>query len=203
MSDTQSPIPEQPVPQRWNYSRYTSRGALVFFSVMLLLIGGVIGAKIGAHARPWHPHMGFGPGGHYAMPYGPDWRMDARMHRPDFGRAFFPGTIEHGVNAVLDDVNASSEQKQKVRAIAEKAADDIFALRQKHRDGRKQIAEALTAETIDRAKIESLRAEQMKLAESATKRLSDAAVDAVEVLTPAQREALGKRLEDRGRWFRG
>jgi len=64
-------------------------------------------------------------------------------------------------------------------------------------ENRKQIREALAAATIDRAKIESLRQAQLKLHDSASKRLTDAITDAAEVLTPAQRAELAKRMERR------
>ena len=82
-----------------------------------------------------------------------------------------------------------------MRAIFEAAATDLNPLRQKRRDNRKQIGEALASATIDRAKIEALRADQMKLADGASKRLTAALADAAEVLTPEQRAELGRRME--------
>ena len=84
-----------------------------------------------------------------------------------------------------------ASRRQKINAIAQKAADDIFALRAKHLEARKQIIDTLAAPTIDRAKLEALRADQMKLADAATKRVTDAVADIGDVLTPAQRADLG------------
>jgi Spy/CpxP family protein refolding chaperone len=166
----------------------------VLFATALLLTGGVIGAVVAGPTLaqrwdggpPW-AHHGFGPhsmGG-----------MGDRM--------FFPGPIERGVERLGWATDASSEQKTKINAIAQKAADDIFALRAKHLEARKQILDTLTAATIDRAKLETLRAEQMKLADAATKRVSDAVADIGDVLTAAQRADLGQRIERWQRWFRG
>ena len=116
---------------------------------------------------------------------------------------FFPGPIERGVERLGWATDASTEQKQKIKAIAQKAADDIFALRAKHLEARKQIIDTLAAPTVDRAKLETLRADQMKLAETATKRITDAVADIADVLTPAQRAELGQRVERWQRWFRG
>jgi Spy/CpxP family protein refolding chaperone len=118
-------------------------------------------------------------------------------------RTYFPGRIERRVERVLHNVDASSEQQKKIAATFQKAADDVFALRAQHLEGRKQIREALAAPTIDRARIESLRTEQMKLADTAAKRLTDALTEAAEVLTPAQRAELSNRVERWERWFRG
>ena len=109
----------------------------------------------------------------------------------------FPGAIERRVNRVLGLVDASTEQRQKVRQILEAAGNDIYPIRQQRMENRKQIAAALAAATIDRAKIEQLRQEQLKLNDSASKRMTDAITDAAEVLTPAQRAELAKRMERR------
>ena len=84
-------------------------------------------------------------------------------------------------------VDALTEQKQKINTIAQKAADDVFDLRVKHLEARKQAIAILAAPAIDRANLESLRADQMKLAETAAKRVTDLVGDIAEVLTPAQR----------------
>ncbi len=116
----------------------------------------------------------------------------------DFGGGMlFPGAIERRVNRVLGAVDASSEQRQKVRAIIEAAGNDLYPVRQQRIDNRKQIAAALAAPSIDRGKIEQLRQERLKLDDSASKRLTDAITDAAEVLTPAQRAELAKRMERR------
>jgi periplasmic protein CpxP/Spy len=62
----------------------------------------------------------------------------------------------------------------------------------------------LTQPGIDRAAIEAFRAEQLALADAASKRLTQALGDAAEVLTPEQRRRLDERLaelrERRGFW---
>jgi Spy/CpxP family protein refolding chaperone len=164
------------------------------FASALLVTGGVIGAVVAG------PVLGQGPG------FGPHW------HHGDFGpahrmggydRMFFPGPIERGVERLGWITDASTEQKAKINAIAQKAADDIFALRQKHLEARKQVLDTLAAPTVDRARLETLRTDQMKLAETATKRITDAVANVAEVLTPAQRAELGQRVERWQRWFRG
>ena len=118
------------------------------------------------------------------------------------GRGFgmFPGAIERRVDRVLGMVDASTEQKQKVRAIYEAAANDLYTLRQQRQEGRRAIMAALAEATIDRSKIEQLRTQQMQAADAISKRLTTALADAAEVLTPAQRAELAKRME---RWHRG
>ena len=81
--------------------------------------------------------------------------------------------------------------------------NDLPELRAKHLEARKQLVETLAAPTVDRAKLEALRVDQMKLAETATKRVADAVADVAEVLTPAQRADLARRFERWQRWRRG
>jgi len=164
------------------------------FASALLVTGGVIGAVIAGPVRSqgWYGppmHHGWGPPHHEMGGYG--------------DRMFFPGRIERGVERLGWAVDASSEQKQKINAITQKAADDIFELRAKHLEARKQLVETLAAPTVDRAKLEALRADQMKLAETATKRVADAVADVAEVLTSAQRADLARLFERWQRWRRG
>jgi periplasmic protein CpxP/Spy len=185
----QPPAPPAPVRQK------PRRLRRVLFASALLLTGGVVGAVVAGPSiaqrwdggPPWS-HHGFGP-------HGFGGGMGDRM--------FFPGPIERGVERLGWVTDASTEQKTKINAIAQKAADDIFALRAKHLEARKQIVDTLAAPTIDRAKLESLRADQMKLADAATKRVTDAVADIGDVLTAAQRADLAQRLERWQRWFRG
>ena len=64
----------------------------------------------------------------------------------------------------------------------------------------------LTQPTVDRSAIEALRAEQLSLADAASKRFAQALGDAAEVLTPEQRRKIDDRLtelrERRGFWHR-
>jgi LTXXQ motif family protein len=117
-----------------------------------------------------------------------------------FGGQFLtPGRIERIVNRVLWVVDGSTDQKQKIGTILRSAADDLYPLREKHMEGRQQIREVLAAPTIDRAKLEALRVQQMQLADAASKRITAAIADAGDVLTPAQRAELGKRFDQHAR----
>jgi Spy/CpxP family protein refolding chaperone len=179
------PPAAQPAPKPRRLRRF-------LFASALLVTGGVIGAVVVGPV--------LGQGG-----YGPPWAHQNWAHHRHMGgeRMFFPGPIERGVERLGWATDASTEQKQKIIAIAQKAADDVFALRAKHLEARTQILDTLAAPTIDRAKLEALRVDQMKLADAATKRVTDAVADIGDVLTPAQRADLGQRVERWQRWFRG
>ena len=112
--------------------------------------------------------------------------------------------IESMVKRMLSRVDATEEQRAKVSAIAKQAAADLRGLRDKQRALRTKGLELLGAPTVDRAAIEGLRAEQMKLADEASKRVSLALADTADVLTPEQRAKLAQGMKERqGRWHRG
>jgi Spy/CpxP family protein refolding chaperone len=109
-----------------------------------------------------------------------------------------PVQAEARVNRMLGhlyvELDASDAQKQKIDPIVKAAAKDLFPLRQKMRDLRKQQRELFTAEKIDRAAIEKLSAERSRLVEQMSGRFTQALVDVAEVLTPAQRQQLAERF---------
>src|SRR6266478_5825887 len=53
-----------------------------------------------------------------------------------------------------------------------------------------QLDELLSHDPVDRAALEALRADQLKLAEQASRRFTQALADVADVLTPEQRKAL-------------
>ena len=119
-------------------------------------------------------------------------------HRFGFHRGggfLTPGRIERMVDRLGWAVDASSEQKQKIKAIVQGVADDLRPMREQHMDMRRQIRDVLAAPTIDRGKLEALRAEHMRLADQASQRITTALAEAAEVLTPDQRADLARRLE--------
>jgi Spy/CpxP family protein refolding chaperone len=111
--------------------------------------------------------------------------------------------IEHGVRYVLSDVNATAEQKAKVTTILKATATDVTSLRDRHLADAKRIREILSAPSIDRASLESVRAEELSLADAASKRLVQGLADSADVLTPAQRTQLIAKLESHHRWRNG
>ena len=80
-----------------------------------------------------------------------------------------------------------TEQQARLAAIASAATRDLLPLREKAVAARRQALALLTATTIDRAAMEQVRAEQMQLAEAATKRVAQALADAGEALSADQR----------------
>ena len=96
------------------------------------------------------------------------------------------------VQHVLEQVDATPEQKAQIKDIVAAATKDLEALREQHGGAHKELHEIFTAPTIDRAKLEALRAEHMQALDAASKRCATALADAAEVLTPEQRKQLGR-----------
>jgi Spy/CpxP family protein refolding chaperone len=147
--------------------------------VLAVLIGGLLvgaGAKIFAHGTP-----GFFGGGHCG-----------------FGQANAETAMRHAefmVRFMLSEINASETQQAKIADIVKAAMSDLRPLRDKHFEGHKAAAQLLSKPSIDRAALESLRAKQMQLAETASRRIAQALADAFDVLTPEQRAALVERMQ--------
>lgn len=106
--------------------------------------------------------------------------------------------LEH-VQAMLTKVGASDAQKAQIEGILKPAFADLASAGEAHSAAFKQFHEAITAPSIDRARLESLRADQLKSLDEASKRLVTAISDAAEVLTPDQRAAIAKQIEEHHR----
>ena len=72
-----------------------------------------------------------------------------------------------------------------------------MALRAQLADGHRRAAELLGQPTVDRAQMETVRAEHLRLLDEASRRLTGALADAADVLTPEQRRRLADHI---GRW---
>ena len=114
--------------------------------------------------------------------------------------------IEHMVDRVFSRVEATDDQKARITSIAQGAYKDLAPLRGQFRSARTQALELLTAEQIDAAAVESLRADQIQLMDQASNRATSAMTEIAQVLTPEQRaqvrEKLAARMEKRRGWGR-
>ena len=100
---------------------------------------------------------------------------------------------EH-MQMMLTKIGASDAQKAQIEGILKPAMDDMKATHEAHFAAFKQFHEEITAPSIDRARLESLRAAQVKSLDEASKRLVTAISDAAEVLTAEQRAKLVQEM---------
>ena len=169
MSDIQSqpnPAPAEPGSQRPGHGRQRRRLLLSGAVVVALVAGGAVAA------RAWSVH-------HF------------HHHGPWMTSGAIPvNLVEQRLDHVLHEVDATPEQQTKLHVIVEAAIKDLDPVRQQLLGTRSQIATLLAAPQIDRAAVEQLRTERLAEMDQASKRMTQALLDAADVLTPEQRKKL-------------
>ena len=117
------------------------------------------------------------------------------------GAALDPARLDEHLDRVLKhlyvEIDATDAQKQQLAPIVKGAARDLLPMRAQMHDTRRQAVDLLSQASIDRAALETLRANQLRLAEQASQRFTEALADVADVLTPEQRKQLAERI---GRW---
>ena len=197
--DTGAPAPNA-APQR--DGRRRGRGTLwvVLALAAGLVAGGVLSTAF-AQGYGWHPGFMGGGGWHHGF-------MGGGWHHAGFmGGPLNPAQIEERIDRMTKhmaiELDATAEQQAKVAGIAKSAVHDLLPLREKAHAARSRAVALLTAPTLDREAIERLRAEQVGLAETASKRIAQALADASDALSPDQRRKIGDWVESFGpRWHR-
>ena len=121
----------------------------------------------------------------------------ARGDSTGFDPARAQERIEKGVDRALSKTDATAEQKKKIADILQAAMKDMKPFRDQRVENRKALEAAMEAPTIDPARVEQLRGEQMKIADASSKRFTQALIDAGNVLSPAQRQAFFKAWNER------
>jgi periplasmic protein CpxP/Spy len=126
-------------------------------------------------------------------------------HRGGFlGATLDPASVDEHIDRMLKhlyvEIDATEAQKQQLAPIVKAAAHDMLPFRTQMRAARRQAVELLSRDVVDRAALEALRADQLRLAEQASQRLTQALADVADVLTPEQRRQLAERV---GRWQGG
>ncbi|HWV52291.1 Spy/CpxP family protein refolding chaperone [Pseudorhodoplanes sp.] len=173
--ETRALITQPPVPR-------TRRGRLFMFASIVaataILTGAVVNKALSNPFGGWH---------------------GARAH---FGAPLDPAQIEDRADRMVRhlsiELDATNEQQEKLRGIMRDMLKDVLPARDLARSARQQARDLLTATTIDRAAMEKLRADQIALADSVSKRVTQALGDAAEVLSPEQRRKLADRFPPHG-----
>lgn len=181
MTDT-TETPQSPAPSADNPRRRSFRRAAIATVIAALATG--VGLTAFAHG---HGGGGWHRGGFMGAHLDPA-KLDAHLDR----------MLKH----LYVEVDATDPQKQQLGPIVKAAARDLLPMRDRMRDARLQAVALLSQPSIDRAAIEALRANQLQLAEQASKRFTQALADVADVLTPEQRKQLAERMS-RWRGHRG
>ncbi|MFG6414006.1 Spy/CpxP family protein refolding chaperone [Roseateles sp. DC23W] len=108
-----------------------------------------------------------------------------------------PGPFGGHMGHMLELVNATDAQRSQIKAIFKQAGQDLAGQRDNGRKLNEQLAMLYTATNIDAAAIESVRAQIAAQHETASKRMSQASIEAARVLTPEQRAKIGETMKKR------
>lgn len=152
-----------------------------------LVAAGMLAAVIGSVTLAAYAMPGGGPGGMYGGPGG--------MHGGP-GMGMMMGG--RGMERLLDSVNASAEQRAQIKAIFERARTDMQAQRESGRAMRQQMMALFTQPVVDANAVEALRQQSMQRHDAASRRMTQAMVEASRVLSPEQRKQLAERAAKRG-----
>jgi periplasmic protein CpxP/Spy len=162
-------------PEKTWWRRAVIGGVAAFAAVAVIGLAAAAGGDFGRDG------MGrFGMGGHM---------MHAHMGGMGFG--------ERGMSHVLDEIDATPEQEEKLWAIVDAARGEMRPMFRDLRDTREAVAEILAAPSIDRAAAEKLRSERVAAIDEASRKMTTALIDAAEVLTPEQRAKLVEHFKER------
>lgn len=103
---------------------------------------------------------------------------------------------ERMLERALDEVDATDAQTTRIQSIG----SEIFELvATAHTDGRNDgdaLREALSAEQVDRAALEAIRSAHVERADALSEAIATRLADALEVLTPDQRQRLIARADE-------
>lgn len=123
--------------------------------------------------------------------------QDMGQNRPPHGMGG-PGMERHmqeRITRMMREVGGSTEQKDKLLAIAKTTGEELRPLREEQRAARQKGITLLAAPQIDRAALEQARVAEMQLADRISKRMLQSMADSAEVLTPEQRLRVAERMK--------
>lgn len=164
----------------------TRRGRTILFATLIAATTIITGAAV---SKAFSNPFAFGPGWHGARGHWGSVPLD-------------PAQIEDRADRMVRhlsiELDANNEQQEKLRGIMRGMLKDVLPARERADAARRQARDLLTATTIDRAAMEKLRADQIALADTVSKRITQALGDAAEVLSPEQRRKLADRFPPRG-----
>jgi Spy/CpxP family protein refolding chaperone len=152
--------------------RFTSRPLRKLVTTLVLAAGSGLVLATGAPPPP-HGSMG-GMGGPMMM-------------------MGMPGHVDH----MLDEVNATAEQRTQVKAIMDAARSDLKTPHDAGRALGDQAMQLFTQPNVDARQAEALRQQMLVQHDQASKRMLQAMLDLSRVLTPEQRQLLGQKMTER------
>jgi Spy/CpxP family protein refolding chaperone len=140
-------------------------------TIAAFLLGGALAVGAGAYAVDRHMNSA-----------GPHSAAEATAH------------ADRMLKHMYVEIDATDAQKSQIDPIVRQAMQDLLPMHDQLHQARAAALQLLTAPTIDRAALEAARAQNMQLADQASKRLVQLIADVGDQLTPAQRQKLADHL---------
>jgi protein CpxP len=103
----------------------------------------------------------------------------------------------HGMGRMLDQVNATAEQRSQIEQIMQAARTDLQAQHDSARALREQAMQLFTQPTVDANAAEALRQQMLTQHDRASQRTMQAMLEVSRVLTPEQRQQLAEQMKKR------
>ena len=111
----------------------------------------------------------------------------------------FKAHAEYFVDRMLRKIDTSEEQNAQIQQIIGATIDELATLHGDRSTLRDEFSALMTADTIDREAIETLRASHLARADQMSRIVSESLADVMDVLTVEQRAELEERLARRHR----
>lgn len=168
-----------------------SRPMQMLLATLLVAAAGSLAPA--AHAQPAGDMQG-GAGGMRAMHGG----MHGGMHGDGMSMGMGGmGMVGAHMGRVLDAVKATPEQRAQIKTIMEAAHADLKGQREAGRALHQQMQGAFAQPTVDARAVESLRSQISAQHDTASKRMTQAMIEASRVLTLEQRKTLADLMAKR------
>ncbi len=104
--------------------------------------------------------------------------------------------VDHMLKHLYVEIDATDAQKSQIDPLVKQAVSDLMPLHAQAQTAHNQFLQAFTQTAIDRNSLEAAREAHIQLAEQASKRIVQLVADVGGVLTPVQRQALAKHLQE-------
>jgi len=109
---------------------------------------------------------------------------------PDGDELLTPEQRAERFENAMDHIDATDDQRSKIRVLIEDTLPQLKSLHEEGHALREDFHEVFLQPTVDRDEVELLRTDAVDLFDRATSTMMDLMVDAANVLTVEQREAL-------------
>ncbi len=127
----------------------------------------------------------------------------ARAHADTVPQDRMSKVVNHRLKYLLDEIDATDEQREKIHDIKDEVLTELKKNRQKQQKLREQLAEQWLADQPDTDKVHELVGKRVDQARSSARLVTDGILKVHGVLTPKQRRAVAKKVKEHRHRFHG